>query len=138
MLFKYHFRIARSVIIAAIFLFYGMQTALSADKQPKNAKARIVLIDLRDSTEYSIEHIKGALNITCDTLEDAVATKKIFGDKNVRIKLYSNDEASISTAKDTFERLGFYNVESLGTLEDAKVRINDVKATKVLRSEENK
>ena len=138
MLFKYHFRIARSVIIAAIFLFYGMQTALSADKQPKNAKARIVLIDLRDSTEYSIEHIKGALNITCDNLEDAVATKKIFGDKNVRIKLYSNDEASISTAKDTFERLGFYNVESLGTLEDAKVRINDVKATKVLRSEENK
>ena len=115
-----------------------MQMALFADSQSKNAKARVVLIDLRDSTEYSIEHIKGALNITCDNLEDAVATKKIFGDKNVRIKLYSNDEASISTAKDTFERLGFYNVESLGTLEDAKVRINDVKATKVLRSEENK
>ena len=129
---------ARSVFTVAIFLFCCMQMALFADSQSKNAKARIVLIDLRDSTEYSIEHIKGALNITCDTLEDAVATKKIFGDKNVRIKLYSNDEASISTAKDTFERLGFYNVESLGTLEDAKVRINDVKATKVLRSEENK
>ncbi len=131
-------RSVRAVVSVAFIFILGFQAYAGNADSAKKDRAKVVMIDLRDTTDYSIDHVNGALNISPDNLEDAVNTRKEFQDKNVRIKLYSDDESSITSAKDTFERLGFYNVESLGSLEDAKVRVNDVKATKALRREEAK
>lgn len=84
---------------------------------------RIILIDVRDSEEYSISHLENAMNIELSDLEDNI---KNIADKETAILLYCGTGCSLSLdGKQILEEMGYENVSAIETIEE--VNENDLK-----------
>lgn len=71
-----------------------------------------IIIDVRTKEEYNEEHIKGAINIAYDKINEDTKL-----DKNKKIFVYCRSGARSKKAYDTLKELG-YDVYDLGGIEN--------------------
>ena len=70
-------------------------------------KGNMILLDVRDSGEYSAGHLPGAMNISRGTLEFNVFSK--IADQNAKIYVYCKTKARSTLATKTLNDLGYKN-----------------------------
>jgi len=73
---------------------------------------------VRTAEEFKSGHIKEAINIPVDELEKRI--KEEAPDKKEKIQVHCRSGRRSETAKATLERLGYKNVEDLGSYENAR------------------
>jgi len=86
-----------------------------AHEQTKQNSA-IVMLDVRYRHEYKNGHIKGAVNIPIDELEDTVVD--LIPDKKTTIYCYSQGINRASHAVQKLRHLGYRNAYNAGSIED--------------------
>ena len=77
-----------------------------------------MLIDVRTPAEFKEKHLKGAINIPVDEVEQRIA--KVAADKKTPLLVHCRSGRRSATAKATLEKLGYTNVKDLGSYEDAR------------------
>ncbi len=95
------------------FFFFLLNISLFADTALANC-----VLDVRTQTDYTTEHVDIAINIPILELEQKLPDT--FKDKATKIYVYGKSETQIQKAMDIFNKLGYTNVESIGTLENAR------------------
>lgn len=76
---------------------------------------KVVLIDVREPSEYLSGHADGAINVP---LGDILAGKDFEFDKNQQIQVYCRSGVRASRAKIKLEKDGFKHVNNIGGLSD--------------------
>ena len=90
----------------------GNDLVLSADKiQEIMSEGEYIIVDVRTEEEYNQSHIKEAINIPYDEIDENVELDK---EKNIFVYCYSGGRSAI--ARKTLENLG-YQVYDLGAFE---------------------
>ena len=92
------------LLICSIFLLCGCNNV----KDNKKLDDDVIIVDVRTFEEYSEGHIKGAINIPYDTIDENVELSK-----DSKIKVYFKSGKRSKIAYDTLKKLG-YDVEDLG------------------------
>lgn len=94
------------ILVFFCIILCGCNT--SKDYQKLMKENEYVIIDVRTEEEYTVEHIKNALNIPYDEIEE-----KINISKDKMIFVYCRSGSRSKTAYDTLTKLG-YQVYDLG------------------------
>lgn len=90
----------------------GNDLVLNADKiQEIMSEGEYIIVDVRTEKEYNQSHIKEAINIPYDEIDENVELDK---EKNIFVYCYSGGRSAI--ARKTLENLG-YQVYDLGAFE---------------------
>ena len=92
---------------------------------PANAQLDLettVLIDVRSAEEYASGHLRGAVNIPHDRIEEEIGA--VAADKTARIILYCRSGRRADTALNALKAIGYENVSNYGGLEDAQMRLD--------------
>jgi rhodanese-related sulfurtransferase len=80
-----------------------------------------VVVDVRTPEEYAQSHIKGAKNI--DVMKDDFAAEIAKLDKKAAYKVYCRSGRRSGKALETMKGAGFSDVENLGSIEQAVVKL---------------
>ena len=86
--------------------------------ETKEEEKNYIVVDVRTKEEYNTGHIKDAINIPYDTIDENTNL-----DKSKTIYVYCKSGARSNKAYQTLTDLGF-NVIDLGTYENAKKELN--------------
>lgn len=113
------------LIIVLLFLSVIVSACANQDAiaeyrtiSPKEAKENmennpdIILLDVRTKQEYDQEHIKGAILVPLDVLENEILNT--IDDKNVQIYVYCRSGNRSKTASNILLGMGFTNIYDLG------------------------
>ena len=107
-------------IILCLLLLFGLTACTNADVEEKKeentvesimAKGNYVIVDVRTKEEYEISHVKGAINIPYDEIDentDLPKEKTIF--------VYCKSGTRSGYAYDSLKELG-YDVINLGAMD---------------------
>jgi len=76
------------------------------------------VIDVRTPAEYQAGHIPGVVNIPLNELEQRIS--EVASSKNTCLAIHCQSGKRSATAKQTLERLGYVNVDDLGSLAHAR------------------
>ncbi len=107
-------------IILCLLLLFGLTACTNADVEEKKeentvesimAKGNYVIVDVRTKEEYETSHVKGAINIPYDEIDENTDLPK---EKTIFVYCRSGKRSSI--AYDTLTKLG-YNVIDLGAFD---------------------
>ena len=96
------------LLLASIFLFGCNKTEKTKTYQDIMAEKEFIIIDVRTKEEYESEHIKEAINIPVDQIDDSIQLEK---DKNIFV--YCRSGARSKKAYNILKELG-YSVYDLG------------------------
>ncbi|MCI8574896.1 MAG: rhodanese-like domain-containing protein [Bacilli bacterium] len=96
------------IIFLCTFLFCGCET--KAEYHKLMEEFDYVIVDVRTSEEYLEEHVKDAINIPYDILEDNINISK---EKMIFVYCYSGGRSKI--AYETLTKMG-YKVYDLGAI----------------------
>ena len=121
------------LICIAVFLILIIGCVKKQDNQSQSIKSPktyitnssdsnepALIIDVRTSQEYSSGHIEGAINIPYT--EIAKKIENYTNDKNQKILLYCLSGSRSGIALNTLKKLGYTNLENVGSYKDAKAR----------------
>jgi len=97
-----------------------LHPAQAQTNPPKLFKGKI-LIDVRTQAEWDEDHIAGAILIPYDQIAARIAS--VTKDKDAPIALYCRSGRRAELALETLKRLGYANVENLGGLQEARVKL---------------
>lgn len=81
-----------------------------------------VWVDVRTQAEFDAGHLEGAALIPYDVISSKISA--VVEDKNQPINLYCRSGRRAEIALRTLERLGYTNVQNLGSYEVLKAQIN--------------
>ena len=87
------------------------------DTQQAQEIQDLTIVDVRSEQEYTEEHIKDAINLNIDTLNDRTAGDAL-PDKDAPIAVYCYSGGRAAKAYLTLVDLGYTNVYDLGKLDD--------------------
>lgn len=87
-----------------------------------NTKEDIVIIDVRSESEYASGHIKNAINIPVDTINNI---NDIVSDKNKTILVYCKSGNRSKMASEELIKLGYTNVNNFGGINNWEYEIVD-------------
>lgn len=87
----------------------------------------MIIIDNRTAEEFADGHLVDAILLPYDEIEKKIAA--VAPDKNAMIKLYCRSGRRSGIAKTALEKMGYKNVENLGSKENA-AKILELKITK--------
>ncbi len=100
---------------AAAFLFNGCSNReLIPVKMEKDA----VLLDVRTPDEFHEKHIKGAINLPLDAIDNKIA--EIVPDKNTPIYLYCRSGRRSKMAMGKLQQLGYQKITDFGNMSTAE------------------
>ena len=83
-----------------------------------------VIVDVRRSDEYRLEHIKGAINIPLGQLEDKI--RDVVPDLQQEIILYCRTGSRSMEAANLLLSMGYKNVFDLGGIADCRSEMDIV------------
>ena len=83
--------------------------------------ARPLIIDVRSQREWDTGHVENALLIPHTQITERIT--EVAKDKSKPIYLYCRSGRRSGLAKTALERLGYTRVENVGTLDDARKRL---------------
>lgn len=98
-------------VVAAVMAVVIASSSVGADE------AKPLVIDVRTQAEWSEGHLEGAVLIPYDVIGEKIG--QVANDKSKRIFVYCRSGRRSQIAKETLEKLGYRDVENLGSLEDA-------------------
>ena len=111
------------VLCLCILLITGCTKTINYSKEDMINKIikenNYIIVDVRTKNEYDSGHIKGAINIPYDTINEEIEL-----DKEKTILLYCKSGVRSSKAYKLLKELN-YNVIDLGSYENAKKMFND-------------
>jgi len=81
----------------------------------------VIIIDVRTLNEYSLGHIKNAINVPLDTIEESFS--EIVNDKNKTILIYCQSGNRSKTASEKLVKLGYTNVNNFGGINNWEYEI---------------
>jgi rhodanese-related sulfurtransferase len=93
----------------------------TSDSNTSDLSTPVLVIDVRTAWEFSSWHIEGAINIPETAIEQEI--ENYAKDKNQKILLYCLSGARSGIALKILTDLGYTNVENIGSLEQAKARL---------------
>lgn len=96
--------------------FYRSISPLQAMQMLQDIATYTVVIDVRTSEEYRPEHIRGAVNIPLDLLEEKIAAS--VPDRQQEIILYCRSGNRSKEAAHLLSSMGYSNVFDLGAISD--------------------
>ena len=109
-------RIPYLILILVIFMvpvLYCCTDTSSEDYQTSGA----YIIDVRTEAEYKAGHLKGAVLIPYDQIEQRISAT--VQDLNARIYVYCRSGRRSGIAKDVLNRLGYRDIINLGSMGSA-------------------
>jgi len=95
-------------------------TPASQGEPAAPVEAKPLIIDVRSQAEWDAGHLDGAILIPHTQIGDRIA--QVAPDKAQPIFLHCRSGRRTGAALATLERLGYTNVENVGTLADARKR----------------
>ena len=110
-------------IVIVLIMCIGLICVVGCSKQEDEktsvekiiAKNNYVIVDVRTKEEYNTSHIKGAINIPYDEIDENTKL-----DKTKTILVYCRSGVRSSKAYNTFKNLG-YDVVDLGAFDSIKL-----------------
>ena len=81
-----------------------------------------ILLDVRSPEEYAEGHLQGAVNIPHDRIAGEIGG--LAPDKTAAIILYCRSGRRADTALKTLRKMGYEDLQNLGSLEDARERLD--------------
>jgi len=112
------------ILSVLLVIFVAGSTYLSADTLPDEAIQQMlllpsrVIIDVRTTAEYQQGHIKEALLIPFDQIENRISQSVPSKETPLLVYCRSGNRANI--AKESLEKLGYVQVYNLGGYEGVK------------------
>ncbi len=79
------------------------------------------IIDVRTPEEFAKAHIAGAINVPVDQVENRIA--EVAKSKNEPLILHCQSGRRSASAKKILERMGYANVQDLGSFENARQKL---------------
>ena len=83
---------------------------------------RTYVIDARTEGEWKAGHIKGAILIPYDQIKERIA--EVTTNKSAHIALYCRSGRRSGIALKSLQKLGYRNVENLGSFDDARKNLD--------------
>ncbi len=81
---------------------------------------KILIVDVRDKSEYNVGHLKNAISIPLNNIENI---KKEISDKNKKIILYCYSGKRAKEAAIKLIDMGYKNVYTFGGIKDWKYEV---------------
>lgn len=100
---------------------YKTISSNEAYKIMNNNDDDVIIIDVRTISEYSLGHIKNAINVPLDTIEESFG--EIVNDKNKTILVYCQSGNRSKTASEKLVKLGYTNVNNFGGINNWEYEI---------------
>jgi phage shock protein E len=108
-----------------LLLVLGLTAAVQGGTNVANSAVvetnRTYVIDARTEAEWKAGHIKGAILIPYGQIKERIA--EVTTNKSASIALYCRSGRRSEIARRSLQELGYLNVESLGSLHDAKKKL---------------
>ena len=82
---------------------------------------RIYVIDARTEAEWKTGHIKDAILIPYDQIKERIV--EVTTNKSAHIAIYCRSGRRSNIAHESLQKLGYLNVENLGSLHDARKKL---------------
>lgn len=116
------------VVIAALTAYYFIKTLivndLSAEKAGRIKNEGAIVIDVRSEDEYMTSHLKDAVNVPLNEINEKVGG--LVPDKDKNILLYCRSGSRSFAGKRIIKRMGYKNVYNLGSFKRAKRLVEKV------------
>ena len=87
------------------------QTNVQDVKRRKDAGEKLVLVDVREESEWAKGHVAGAVYLGKGVIERDVEAR--FPDPNTKLILYCGGGFRSALAADNLQKMGYKNVESM-------------------------
>lgn len=81
-------------------------------------KEEVIILDVRTKMEYDAGHIKGAINVPVESIDDKFS--ELFKDKNAYYMVYCRSGNRSLTATKKLATYGYKNVYDFGSIENWK------------------
>lgn len=111
----------KKILVLLILLLIGCDS--ESYKQISASKAHdmidkndVVILDVREDYEYKTGHLKDAINIPFDELEDRFI-EEVTDDKNKQIIIYCQSGSRAQIAAETLVALDFNNIYTFGGID---------------------
>jgi phage shock protein E len=85
------------------------------------ANKRVYVIDVRTEGEWAKGHIQDAILIPYDQIKERIV--EVTTNKSASIALYCRSGRRTKIARESLLKLGYQNVEDLGSLKEAKQKL---------------
>ena len=96
------------ICLIVLFILCGCEEEKEKTLRERIEEEKAIIVDVRTKEEYEESHIKGAINIPYDEIDEDVEL-----DKNKKIYVYCKSGTRSGIAYETLKDLG-YEVENLG------------------------
>lgn len=111
----------KKILVLLILLLVGCDSGtykqISASKAHDMIdKNEVVILDVRETYEYETGHLKDAINIPFDELEDRFI-QEVTDDKSEKIIIYCQSGSRAQIAAETLVALDFKNVYTFGGID---------------------
>lgn len=105
-------------IVVLLFVALSGINALCAEAPA----AKPLLIDVRTESEWRDGHLEGAILIPYDRIGETIVNAA--PDRKTKINLYCRSGRRSGIALDVLKRLGYEDVNNLGSVKDASEKLN--------------
>lgn len=78
-------------------------------------REQVIILDVRTKLEYNSGHIKGAINVPLESIDEEFTT--LFADKNAYYMVYCRSGSRSEEASKKLATLGYQNVYDYGSLD---------------------
>ncbi len=99
-------------------------TTSSVASSNSDSSESVLVFDVRTAREYSSGHIKGAINIPYTEIANKI--ENYTSDKDQKILLYCLSGSRSGAALKILTKLGYTNIENIGSFEDAKAYFKSI------------
>lgn len=106
----------RKILIVFIFILLLFGCMKNEDVYDLIKDNEYIVIDVRTKQEYDSSHVKGAINIPYDEIDDNIDKKKI-------ILVYCKSGTRSNIAYNTLKKMGYKEVYDLGSIDSVKLPI---------------
>jgi phage shock protein E len=114
--------LAITIALLFAYLFLRRKGQISADLAVAHLKSGALLIDVRSPAEYSIDHLKGAINIPLQEIDSRIGS--YVKDKDQVLLLHCQSGARSGMARNKLNALGYTRAYNLGSYDRAAHIIN--------------
>lgn len=101
------------LLFISMFILCGCNDG-NLSKDLCNFDENTLIIDVRSKEEYNLNHLKNAINIEVNSLEESIADE--VKDKKQEIVVYCTSGNRSKQAKRILENLGYKNVVDIGSI----------------------